>query len=123
MPTSTPTRLAVLRVLSRVTLEDRGFGTPCWIWTGATNGKKKGYGKISTYVEGRSFLELAHRVIYAAWYGEIADGLEVDHLCFQRRCCSPQHLEAVQPIINLQRQAAHRREIRRTRELAMSSAA
>lgn len=37
----------------------------------------------------------AHRVAYVASHGEIPEGLTVDHLCFNRACVEPSHLEAV----------------------------
>lgn len=38
---------------------------------------------------------LAHRIAYELYKGKIPDGLTVDHLCFNRLCQNPQHLEAV----------------------------
>jgi len=38
---------------------------------------------------------LAHRFAYEQFIGPIPSGLTVDHLCFERRCVNPGHLEAV----------------------------
>lgn len=64
------------------------FGN-CWVWYGSIEGA--GYGTIWT---GEKTLR-AHRVIYEAARGPIPSGLVLDHLCRNRRCVNPWHLEAV----------------------------
>ncbi len=71
------------RFLSHV---DTGAG--CWIWRGQTT---NGYGRFS--VGQRNFY--AHRFSFEFFNGPIPDGYEVDHLCMERRCVRPFHLEAV----------------------------
>jgi len=58
----------------------------CWVWRASVN--SKGYGLIS--IDGR--LHLAHRVSYLWAKGEIPDGYQIDHLCFEKRCVRPDHL-------------------------------
>lgn len=60
----------------------------CWEWTGR---KVNGYGKI--YASGRG--TQAHRIAYELRKGPIPFGLHIDHLCRNRACCNPAHLEAV----------------------------
>lgn len=59
----------------------------CLIWTGATTGK--GYGTIKV----RGKIRTAHSVAYELEYGDLADGLQVDHRdhC-NTLCCEPTHL-------------------------------
>lgn len=85
------------RIAERWKLEDRGFGTPCWIWQLKTNAT--GYGYVS--VKGRD--HLAHRYQYEQSHGPIPDGLQLDHLCRQRLCVNPEHLEPVTPLENMRR--------------------
>lgn len=61
----------------------------CWLWTAGLN---NGYGTI--YGGRRSPLR-AHRVAYELLVGPIPDGLTLDHLCRNRRCVNPAHLEPV----------------------------
>lgn len=64
----------------------------CWIWTGAKNSRKfPSYG-IFSY---RSRKFYAHRLSYCIVHGEIPLGLQIDHLCRNKECVNPSHLEAV----------------------------
>jgi hypothetical protein len=79
--------------------DDRGFTTPCHIWQrGKTTA---GYGQ--SYRSGGRIPTLAHREAYEERYGPIPQGLQVDHLCRQRDCVNPDHLEAVTSQVNNQR--------------------
>jgi len=75
----------------------------CHLWTGHIDAD--GYGIISAGPrEGEARRKLyTHRVAYEAAHGEISDGLVVDHLCRNRSCCNPAHLEAVTQQQNMQR--------------------
>ena len=73
---------------------DRESGAPCWLWNGAHFAS----GYPETWNGVRPLL--AHRVRHEMWNGPIPEGYEVDHLCVNRRCLNPEHLEAVPPIVN-----------------------
>ena len=64
--------------------------SPCWHWVGATTGDD-GYGSVS--VCGRT--RRAHRVSFLAYRGSIPEGMDLDHLCRNRACINPEHLEPV----------------------------
>lgn len=71
--------------------------TGCWEWTASTNGN--GYGKFS--LRGRTYS--GHRVAYELHVGPIPAGLDLDHLCRNRGCVNPAHLEPVTRRENLHR--------------------
>jgi hypothetical protein len=83
-----------VRNLERFTVEERGHGTPCWIWQGFI--AASGYGQV-----GRN--TLAHRALYEDRIGPIPDGLELDHLCRVTACVNPAHLEPVTRAVNADR--------------------
>lgn len=70
----------------------------CWVWQGAV--WRNGYGKTSTEVNGT---RLAHRALYVEHRGEIPEGMDLDHLCRNRLCVNPDHLEPVSRAVNLDR--------------------
>lgn len=86
------------RVLERVDVDDAG----CWNWTGAT--VHNGYGE--TMVGARMLR--THRYVYEQLVGPIPAGLHIDHLCRNRLCCNPEHLEPVTQAENNKRSAAAR---------------
>lgn len=77
--------------------EDRGYSTPCHIWQrGKTDA---GYGKRK--ISGKTYL--VHRLRYIERFGEPDEGMHLDHLCRQKDCTNPEHLEPVSPAVNKQR--------------------
>ena len=67
----------------------------CLIWTGNTS--QGGYGKFAL----NSRYVLAHRYAYEQENGSIPKGLVLDHLCRNRACVKPEHLEAVSQKTNI----------------------
>lgn len=78
----------------------------CWNWTAATN--HAGYGVFGTWNPRKQVR--AHRWAYEYFIGPIPEGLQIDHLCRNRMCVRPDHLEAVTPKVNTQRGSNHNRD-------------
>lgn len=70
----------------------------CWEWAGHRN--DKGYALLR---QGSDAHVYAHRLSYELHVGPIPDGLQVDHLCRNRACVNPSHLEPVTQHVNILR--------------------
>ena len=88
-------------LLDRVLLRARRDSAGCWIFEGAVD--SAGYGMVRAL--GVNYR--AHTVTYQAAKGA-APGLVIDHLCRVKRCCNPDHLEAVPNVVNARERARHR---------------
>ena len=80
----------------------------CWDWVGSQ--VPEGYGQM--WCGGK--LVRAHRFTYEAANGPIPKGLDLDHLCRNRACVNPDHLEAVTRQTNCHRGAGKTFAIRRS---------
>lgn len=79
----------------------------CWNWMGTI--QPNGYGKF-----GRRWMRrdsIAHRIAYEKWVGPIPANLTIDHLCFNRRCVNPAHLEVVTRGENARRATANKKRL------------
>ena len=60
----------------------------CWIWTSAIS---HGYGNFKLKNKSR----IAHRVSFELFIGDIPNGKQLDHLCRNKLCVNPEHIEPV----------------------------
>ena len=67
----------------------------CWLWMGSMY--NNGYGKI-----GRKGY-MAHRIAYELTKDVVPEDMCLDHLCSQRNCVNPDHLEIVTLVENVMR--------------------
>lgn len=73
---------------------DVGHPLGCWEWTGHI--QTSGYGQFRYRRSGQPHVAVvAHRVAYELLIGPIPDDRELDHLCRNRACVNPDHLEPV----------------------------
>ena len=74
----------------------------CWQWTGALS--SAGYGIANRRdIRAGQRSKLVHRLVWEELRGEIPQGLELDHLCRNRACCNPDHLDPVTHAVNVAR--------------------
>lgn len=88
IPTLTPKQL--IKFNSKIVISDELFynSSPCWQWTAYT---LRGHGHFNI----GSGKYLAHRINYFLIKKSIPDGLVLDHLCKNKGCVNPDHLEPV----------------------------
>jgi hypothetical protein len=84
----------VERVRRRV---DENAPGGCWLWTGYVD--PNGYGIVS--IKGVSVR--VHRAVYWWLVEVIPHRVEIDHLCANKHCCNPDHLQAVPHKLNVAR--------------------
>lgn len=94
---------AIDRLIAFMTVTPGPLDTYCWV--SGHNRNSKGYARVNT--AGRS--TPAHRVAYEHFIGPIPDGLTLDHLCRNRACINPAHLEPVTSLENIRRGVVARR--------------
>jgi hypothetical protein len=76
--------------LARVRKEDRGYHTPCLIWLGEKD--RDGYGRIK---RNKHYIP-----VHWGLTNDPPEGMEKDHLCHQRDCVRPSHLQDVTKSVN-----------------------
>lgn len=93
-------KVILKRLWSKIEVNEE---TGCWEWRGAI--KRDGYGYFRKPAKwyGRQEPVAVHRVMYELYVGDVDGGLQIDHLCRNRKCCNPSHLDVVTQTENLRR--------------------
>jgi hypothetical protein len=86
---------------TRESIEARVDRQDCWLWLGQS---RSGYGQVN--FDGAIWR--VHRLFYSWHVGPLEQGMVIDHLCGNRSCCNPAHLEQVTNAENLARAASRR---------------
>lgn len=93
--------------------QDLGHSTPCWIWQQGVI--STGYGLLRN--PNTREKTLAHRYYYEQKYGLIPKSVQLDHLCRNRTCVNPDHIELVTPAVNVRRGLAAKLTPEKAREI------
>lgn len=96
------------RILSKVSYQHG-----CWIYNGYR--LPGGYGLIGSG-GAKASGTLVHRAVYQDLVGPIPVGAELDHLCRNRSCCCPLHLEPVTRLENVARGIGNKDRCRFSKE-------
>ncbi len=86
------------KILSNVTVDEV---SGCWIWQGGTSGAGRGGGYGRMCLDGQTVA--VHIVMFTHAHGYKPSKKQVDHLCENRLCCNPDHLELVTHLENQRR--------------------
>lgn len=89
-PTRTHSHTLDQRLWGKLAEDENG----CWVW----QGKLRSHGYATVGYQGRTWY--AHRLAYTLMVADIPSGLQIDHLCRNRACCNPWHLDPVTPEVN-----------------------
>ena len=89
------------------------IGDDCWEWTGGIR-NDEGYGYLCFSGMNYKKRQVAHRVVYEIFIGDIPDNMDLDHLCRNRKCVNPWHLEPVTRSENVKRGEAGKYQTLRT---------
>ena len=96
-------------------------GESCWLWNGPLN--QDGYGVAKRMIKGKSYGSLIHRISWYLNFGNIPDGMVIDHKCHNpkecvngikcshRRCFNPYHLRLTTVLENTNRGANRRKNV------------
>lgn len=85
----------------------------CWPWKGAFDSHGYGSYRWSTRPLRQT---MAHRIAFILVRGGVPDGLELDHLCRNTKCCNPRHLEPVTHAENIRRRSVAQTSCKRGHE-------
>ena len=95
-PIEIPDRVA-LRALRRFTVDESG----CHVSTYSVG--SHGYAQVGWQTPDERHMVTAHRAAWAAVYGQVPEGMTIDHTCKNRRCVNVAHLRLMSNFENARR--------------------
>lgn len=95
------------RLMRSVVVNDGG----CWV---SSLSGPSGYAYVQWRENGNPIRKLGHRLTYETHVGPIPEGLVLDHLCRNRKCVNPAHLEPVTHAVNIGRGESPNAIVKRT---------
>lgn len=102
------------KIMRRVVSVPGPLTTPCHEWTGGHSGDGRGGGYPRMCLDGHTVA--VHRVSYINEHGHVPSKKQIDHICRNRMCVNPEHLEMVTHRVNQKRRAKAQRMMRMTAE-------
>lgn len=90
------------RILDKITVDEE---TGCWIFDGDPSSN----GYMRCWWQGLRWM--AHRLIYEVAFSKDIRKYQLDHLCENRPCCNPNHMDPVTPKVNCKRRHRRRKKI------------
>ena len=88
------------RILDKIFIDEE---SECWVFKGDPS--SNGYQRL--WIHGHR--HMAHRLIYEYATGKDIRKWQLDHLCENRACCNPNHMDPVTPKINCKRKFRRRK--------------
>lgn len=86
--------MVVVNIETRFKTKYKKSPNGCWEWTAYIS--ERGYAKFSFPHNGyKTRPGNAHRYSYEKYIGKLRKGMTIDHLCRNRKCVNPKHLEQV----------------------------
>lgn len=89
--------------MPRRTLWDKYEVMPDGCWRSFVKLGVDGYVRVCRREDGKKVMRVLHRVYYEMYVGPIPAGMQIDHLCRNRGCVNPEHLEVVTARENIMR--------------------
>lgn len=90
------------RVVSKIVPQPHPQLDPCWVWTASVC--NKGYAQFAWRENGKWHGKRAHIWLWEHFVGRpVMAGYTLDHLCLNKRCINPTHLEEVPRPVNTAR--------------------
>ena len=83
----------------------------CWEWKGGVT--KSGYALFDYKNRGH----LLHRTIFMLFKEDLLSGMEIDHICNNRLCSNPNHLEQVTHQVNVQLASTRRQQLEEVKDV------